>query len=308
VVKENFLQHLAVERRLSQGTIAAYGVSLGLFETFLSALPDARTLESADGDNIRDWMETLMEGGKSASYVNRSLAALRTFYKFCFAKGIIDVDPAHSVLGPKKAKRLPQFLKDGEMESLVELLWKGGEVQEETFHDVRTRTIIYTFYLTGLRVSELISLDDSMVDFVSHEIKVTGKRDKQRVIPFGEELEKVLSCYIKQRDGLVERVDDALFVSEKGVRVTYAQVRTLVKENLQAVSHLDKCTPHVLRHTFATTMLNHDANLESIKKLMGHQSLNTTEIYTHTTFEQLRRTYGDAHPRAVTKKKNEKPR
>ena len=194
------------------------------------------------------------------------------------------------------------------MDSLVGLLWTGGEGQDEIFYNVRTRTIIYTFYLTGLRVSELISLDDSMVDFVSREMKVTGKRNKQRVIPFGEELERVLSYYMKRRDESVEREDDALFVSEKGVRVTYAQVRRLVKENLQAVSNLDKCTPHVLRHTFATAMLNHDANLESIKKIMGHQSLNTTEIYTHTTFEQLRRTYGDAHPRAVTEKKNEEPR
>lgn len=308
MVKENFLQHLAVERRLSEGTVMAYGVSLGLFEAFLLALPEPRTLETADGDNIRDWMEALMEDGKSSSYVNRSLAALRTFYKFCFAKGTIDVDPARSVLGPKKAKRLPRFLKDSEMDSLVGLLWTGGEGQDEIFYNVRTRTIIYTFYLTGLRVSELISLDDSMVDFVSREMKVTGKRNKQRVIPFGEELERVLSYYMKRRDESVEREDDALFVSEKGVRVTYAQVRRLVKENLQAVSNLDKCTPHVLRHTFATAMLNHDANLESIKKIMGHQSLNTTEIYTHTTFEQLRRTYGDAHPRAVTEKKNEEPR
>ena len=137
-----------------------------------------------------------------------------------------------------------------------------------------------------------------MIDFVSRELKVTGKRDKQRVVPFGEELEKMLREYIGRRDAAVSREDDALFVSGKGKRVTYAQVRKLVKENLQAVSSLDKCSPHVLRHTFATAMLNHDANLESVKKLLGHQSLNTTEIYTHTTFELLKKTYGNAHPRA----------
>lgn len=299
-VKERFLQYLSVERRLSAGTVEAYGVSLRLFEDFLLTLPEPRELVAADGDSVRDWMEHLMEQGKSVAYVNRSLAALRTFYKFCLVSGVVDVDPAHSVTGPKKSKRLPRFLKESEMNNLVEMLWKDREGQVEPFANVRTRTIIYTFYLTGLRASELISLDDSMVDFVSRELKVTGKRNKQRVIPFGEELEKVLSSYMRRRDAEIRREDDALFVSQKGARVTYAQVRRIVKENLRLVSSLDKCTPHVLRHTFATTMLNHDANLESIKKLMGHQSLNTTEIYTHTTFEQLKRTYGEAHPRAIS--------
>lgn len=297
-VDERFLQHLSVERRLSSGTVEAYGVSLRLFRDFLSALPDPRTLETADSDNIRDWMERLMENGKSAAYVNRSLAALRTFYRFCLAGGILSVDPAHSVAGPKKPKRLPRFVKDSEMEALADMMWKDRGDPEEPFDDVRARTIIYVFYLTGLRAAELISLDDSMVDFVNRELKVTGKRDKQRVVPFGDELENVLRVYIGRRDATVSREDDALFVSGKGKRVTYAQVRKLVKENLQTVSSLDKCSPHVLRHTFATAMLNHDANIESIKKLLGHQSLNTTEIYTHTTFEQLKRTYGDAHPRA----------
>lgn len=297
-VGERFLQHLSVERRLSSGTVEAYGVSLRLFRDFLSALPDPRSLETADSDNIRDWMERLMENGKSAAYVNRSLAALRTFYRFCLAGGILSVDPAHSVSGPKKPKRLPRFVKDSEMDALADMMWKGRDDLEEPFDDVRARTIIYTFYLTGLRAAELISLDDSMVDFVSRELKVTGKRDKQRVVPFGEELEKMLREYIGRRDAAVSREDDALFVSGKGKRVTYAQVRKLVKENLQAVSSLDKCSPHVLRHTFATAMLNHDANLESVKKLLGHQSLNTTEIYTHTTYELLKKTYGNAHPRA----------
>lgn len=297
-VGERFLQHLSVERRLSSGTVEAYGVSLRLFRDFLSALPDPRSLETADSDNIRDWMERLMENGKSAAYVNRSLAALRTFYRFCLAGGILSVDPARSVSGPKKPKRLPRFVKDSEMDALADMMWKGRDDLEEPFDDVRARTIIYTFYLTGLRAAELISLDDSMVDFVSRELKVTGKRDKQRVVPFGEELEKMLREYIGRRDAAVSREDDALFVSGKGKRVTYAQVRKLVKENLQAVSSLDKCSPHVLRHTFATAMLNHDANLESVKKLLGHQSLNTTEIYTHTTFELLKKTYGNAHPRA----------
>lgn len=298
-IKESFLQYIGTERRLSPKTVETYAISLGLFEDFLAKLPDARVLAEADGDNIRDWMERLMEQGRSAAYVNRSLAALRTFYKFCFAQGVVQVDPAHSIVGPKKAKMLPRFFKETEMDKLFEVL--DADVADENgnaiYDKVCTRTIIYMLYLTGLRASELISLDDAMVDMVNNELKVTGKRNKQRILPFGEELRDVLTGYIALRDSVVCRKDEALFVNEKGERVTYDKVRRVVKNNLSQVSNLKKCTPHVLRHTFATTMLNHDANLESIKKLMGHQNLNATEVYTHTTFEQLKKIYNEAHPR-----------
>lgn len=293
MIYDKFIRYISVERRLSEKTVETYASTLKLFRDFLETLPEARTLETADSDNIRDWMELLMEQKCSAAYVNRSLAALRTFYKYCYATGVIATDPARSVVGPKREKRLPRFLKENEMDRLVDLLGNG----ENTFYNVRTRTIIYVLYLTGLRAAELISLDDNMISFVNRELKVTGKRNKQRVIPFGEELHNILSEYIAVRNDNVERKDDALFVSDKGKRITYGQVRKIVKETLPLVSSLDKCTPHVLRHTFATTMLNHDANLESIKKLLGHQSLNTTEVYTHTTFEQLKKIYKEAHPR-----------
>lgn len=293
MIYNKFIQYISVERRLSVKTIETYASTLKLFKDFLEMLPEARTLETADSDNIRDWMEQLMEQKCSPAYVNRSLAALRTFYKYCYATGVMMKDPARSIVGPKRAKRLPRFLKENEIDRLVDLLSNG----EMTFDNVRTRTIIYMLYLTGLRAAELISLDDNMISFVNRELKVTGKRNKQRVIPFGEELHNILSEYIAVRNDNVERKDDALFVSDKGERITYGQVRKIVKETLPLVSSLDKCTPHVLRHTFATTMLNHDANLESIKKLLGHQSLNTTEVYTHTTFEQLKKIYKEAHPR-----------
>lgn len=298
-IKERFLQHLSTERRLSPKTVETYAVSLKLFEQFLVSLPDARTLVTADSDNIRDWMEQLMEQRRSAAYVNRSLAALRTFYKFCLTNGVVEVDPAHSVTGPKKPKRLPHFFKESEMEKILGMFDERIEQSEGRcrFNAVRTRTIIYILYLTGLRASELISLDDSMVDMVSREIKVTGKRNKQRVIPFADELHAVLQDYVSLRDATVTRQDNALLVDDKGKRIAYVKVRAIVKENMSAVSTLKKCSPHVLRHTFATTMLNNDANLESIKKLLGHQSLGTTEIYTHTTFEKLKQIYNEAHPR-----------
>ena len=168
----------------------------------------------------------------------------------------------------------------------------------DDFDHVRARTIIYVLYLTGLRASELLSLDDNMIDFVNKEIKVTGKRNKQRIIPFAQELQDVICSYLALRDEKIERTDNALLVGNKGKRLTYSQLRKIVKENLSLVSTMVKLSPHLLRHTFATSMLNHDANLESIQKLLGHQSLNATEIYTHTTFEQLKRIYNEAHPRS----------
>lgn len=280
-------------------TVTTYSQSLKLFDEFIAALPDPRTLETADSDNIRDWMEQLMEQGRSAAYVNRSLAALRTFYKFCFAQRVVAVDPAHGVVGPKKEKRLPRFFREGDMDKLLDSFDEAEPTGDDKSRlgDMRKRAIINVLYHTGLRASELISLDDSMVDMVANQLKVTGKRNKQRMVPFGEDLHNVLKEYVTLRDRVVDRQDDALFVDNKGKRVTYNTVRQIVKTEMSAVSSLDKCTPHVLRHSFATSMLNHDANLESIKKLLGHQSLNTTEIYTHTTFEQLKKIYNEAHPR-----------
>ena len=220
---------------------------------------------------------------------------MRSFYRFALARGMVQRDPAHGVTGPKKAKVLPQFVKEKEMDQLLdEMHW-----QEDDYKDVRARTIIITFYTTGIRLSELTGLDDAMVDFENCQLKVTGKRNKQRIIPFGEELKESLRRYMDIRDNTFGvRQTTALFVNNKGKRMTSPQVRDIVKARLAQVSTLKKRSPHVLRHTFATTMLNHDAGLESVKKLLGHESLTTTEIYTHTTFEQLKRVYEKAHPRA----------
>lgn len=292
-IKERFLQYITAERRLAQRTVETYENTLKLFGEFLAALPEPRTLVEADAENIRDWMGWMMENKRSVAYVNRLIAALRTFYKFCLMEGTVDKDPARAVLGPKKPKRLPRFVREKDMDRLLQIM----EEKEKTFNNVRARTIIYILYLTGMRASELLSLDDDMVDFVSREIKVTGKRNKQRIIPFGEELHNILREYIDLRDKTVERENNALFVGDKGKRMTYDKLRVTVKDNLALVSAMQKLSPHLLRHTFATSMLNHDANLESIQKLLGHQSLNATEIYTHTTFEQLKRIYNEAHPR-----------
>ena len=288
-----FLNYLKFERNRSDLTIKNYGEDLRSFEEFYGNLDSRLSWESVDSDIIRDWMESMMDKGNNATSINRRLSALRSFYRFALTRKLVDKDPVHGVTGPKKGRPLPQFLKENEMDRLLD-----AESWTEGFEDVRDRTVIMTFYETGIRLSELIGLDDSMVDFSNRQLKVTGKRNKQRVIPFGEELLVTFRDYMKCRDKEVNRQSEALFVSAKGQRMTSSQVREAVRKNLSKVCTRKKRTPHVLRHTFATAMLNNKAGIESVKKLLGHESLSTTEIYTHTTFEQLKREYYSAHPRA----------
>ena len=274
-------------------TIINYRMDLEEFERFYKELDNQLSWESVDSDVVRNWMEYMMDRGNSASSVNRRLSALRSFYRFSLRRNLVGKDPVHGLQGPKKQKPLPQFLKESEMERLLE-----SEMWTDSYKDVLERTIIITFYVTGVRLSELIGLDDKDIDNVTCEIKVTGKRNKQRIIPFGKELAEQFAQYQQVRNGTAMGNTTAFFRTEKGKRMTAAQVRSLVKKNLSKVSTLKKRSPHVLRHTFATAMLNHDAGLESVKKLLGHESLSTTEIYTHTTFEQLKKVYKNAHPRA----------
>ena len=288
-----FLNYLKFERNRSDLTIKNYGEDLRAFKEFYRNLDSRLSWKSVDSDIIRDWMESMMDKGNNATSINRRLSALRSFYRFALARKLVDKDPVHGVTGPKKGRPLPQFLKENEMDRLLDAgSWMEG------FEDVRDRTIIMAFYETGIRLSELIGLDDCMVDFSNRQLKVTGKRNKQRVIPFGEELLATLCDYMKCRDKEADRQSEALFVTAKGQRMTSSQVREGVRKNLSKVCTLKKRTPHVLRHTFATAMLNNKAGIESVKKLLGHESLSTTEIYTHTTFEQLKREYYSAHPRA----------
>lgn len=291
---EKFLDYLEAERNYSPRTIESYKADLEAFEQYFKTLDSQLAWESIDSDVVRGWMEYMMDGGNTASTVNRRLSALRSLYRFALVRNMVTRNPAHIVKGPKKAKLLPQFVRESDMDRLLDGtgMWNG------TFEDMRARTILMMFYETGIRLAELVSLDDSAVDFVEAQIKVTGKRNKQRIVPFGPELENALEAYIKERDAQVKNHCEALFVDDRGRRMTPERVRALVKDNLQKVTTMKKRSPHVLRHSFATAMLNNDAGLESVQKLLGHESLATTEIYTHTTFEQLKKVYNKAHPRA----------
>jgi len=291
---EDFLNYLRYERNRSELTVRRYDHCLKDFESFFTNQNSQLSWESVDSDVIRDWMESMMDKGDMASTVNNCLSAVRSFFRFALARNLVSRDPAHSIKGPKKQKPLPQFVRVEEMDRLIDQPGMWGD----SYQDLRARTIIILFYETGIRLSELLGLDDADVDFSARQLKVTGKRNKQRVIPFGEELEQVLREYVEQRNKQPLQLEQAFFLNDKGRRITKPLVEKIVHESLSKVTTLRKRSPHVLRHTFATAMLNNGSGLESVRKLLGHESVATTEIYTHTTFEQLKRVYENAHPRA----------
>ena len=281
------------ERNYSKRTIVSYGEDLKAFESYFKSLDDRLSWESIDSDIIRDWMESMMDKGNTATSINRRLSALRSLYRFALSHHLVEKDPAHKLNGPKKKKPLPYFLKEREMDQLLDqVAWS------DSYKDVCARTIILTFYETGVRLSELTGLKERDVDFHEMQMKVTGKRNKQRIIPFGDELKNALAAYIDVRDKNIAKLSDEVFLDEKGNKMKDAHVRYVVEKWLPKVCTLKKHSPHVLRHSFATSMLNNNAGLESVKQLLGHKSLETTEVYTHTTFEQLKRVYTSAHPRA----------
>lgn len=288
-----FSNYLKLERNYSERTIESYRKDLELFEEFVRRRGDELNLLSADSDIVRNWVVDMMEGGCQPSTVNRKLSTLRSFYRFLRARGIVSSSPVSRIKGPKGRKPLPQFLRESEMNRLLDETDLG-----DGFTGELNRAVIATFYETGIRLAELVDLDDRDVDLASRTIKVTGKRDKQRIIPFGNELAGILANYIHARESVESLEAGPLFVDLKGRRVSRHKVYYLVRNSLAKVSSVKKKSPHVLRHTFATTMLNNHAELTAVKELLGHESISTTEIYTHTTSEELKAIYKQAHPRA----------
>ena len=290
---DSFLDYLQYERCYSEETVKAYREDLRQFEDFVREDIGDSKLSEVKAEQVRDWIVSLMDSGYASTSINRKLSSLRSFYKFLLREGELVVDPLQRVTGPKNKKRLPVFLRESEMDRLLDETDFG-----EGFKGCRDRMIIEMFYATGMRLSELIGLDDCDVDFSSSLIKVTGKRNKQRLIPFDEGLAKTMTEYVDVRNSTVLARSDAFFVRENGERLSRSIVENIVKRNLSKVVTQKKRSPHVLRHTFATAMLNNDAELGAIKELLGHESLATTELYTHTTSEELKKVYNQAHPRA----------
>lgn len=290
---DSFLDYMRYEQNCSQLTIIAYKEDLSQFYQFVEDNCDEFDVTLIDSDIIRDWIMLLMSEKFTATSVNRKLSTLRSFYKYLLRKSIVTADPLRKIVGPKNKRPLPVFLREKEMNELMDDVDYG-----EGFIGVRDHLIIEMFYMTGMRRAELIGLRDVDIDFSGQLIKVTGKRDKQRLIPFGKELENSMRKYLAERKAINNQIDQSFFVDAKGGPLSPGQVYRIVQINLSKVVTQKKRSPHVLRHTFATTMLNHDAQLGAVKELLGHSSLATTQIYTHTTFEELKKTYKQAHPRA----------
>lgn len=293
LVTDSFLDYLLYERNYSGSTVKAYRTDILELQKFGEEMLGDLTPSDVDAELVREWIASLMDKGHVSNTINRKLSSIRAYYKFLLRRGEVEADPLRKITGPKKKKPLPVFLREVEMDKLLDDIDFG-----EGFEGCRDHLIIETFYATGMRLSELIGLDDKDVDFSASLIKVTGKRNKQRLIPFDKELRHSMQEYVMARNEALPVRSDAFFVRENGKRLCRNIVAYLVKRNLSKVVTVKKRSPHVLRHTFATAMLNNGADLGSIKELLGHESLATTEIYTHTTFEELKKVYNQAHPRA----------
>jgi integrase/recombinase XerC len=291
---KSFLDYLRHERNYSERTVEEYRTDLEKFQAFFREEDEMLEWEFVDADIVRRWILGMMDKGAKTTSVNRRLSALRSFYKFLLKKEVVKVNPLTKVQGPKNEKPLPYFVREADMDRLLDEMDFG-----EGFEAKRDKVIIETFYATGIRLSELVGLDDRDVDFAANRLKLTGKRNKQRYVPFGEELRRSLLAYIDVRNEQLElECDGPLFVNKKGERISRVKVGNLVKKNLSRVVSMKKRSPHVLRHSFATSMLNNHAELNVVKELLGHASLAATQIYTHTTFEELKEVYKLAHPRA----------
>ena len=297
---QSFVDYLRYERNLSERTIKGYSAGLEAFERFFKRLDAELCWDNLDEDVIRDWMMAMMEEGNRTGSICCRLSSVRAFYKFLLKRGLVDRNPAHLVVAPKREKNLPIFVREDQMDRLLD-----GNYFPEDFVGVRDRLILLAFYSTGMRLSELTGLALDDVDCKQSQVRVTGKRNKQRVIPFGAEMMSSIRSYLAMRHAmLMEKGIESnwFFVSEKsGGRMPDSKVRQIVQAYLGQVTTLRKKSPHVLRHSFATSMLNHRADLQSVKELLGHERLSTTEIYTHTTFEELKDMYNQAHPRAPKK-------
>jgi integrase/recombinase XerC len=288
----SFLDYLRVEKRYSGHTLIAYETDLQQFEKYLQDTYEVHSLGEVRPSFVRSWLVKLMEEGLSARSVNRKITALKSFYKYAMRKGILSSNPMLKVSSPKSSKRLPEYVEAEKLDLLLD-----HTEFPDTLDGKRDHLIIELFYGTGIRLSELLGLRTEDIQFSKHQIRVTGKRNKQRIIPLFAELENRIKAYLEEiRSKGVS--GNHLFVFDDGKPLYPMYVYRLVNRYLSMVSTRKKKSPHVLRHSFATEMLNKGADLNAIKELLGHANLSATQVYTHNTIEKLKKVYSNAHPRA----------
>ena len=294
VLKE-FESYLVSEKRFSEHTVIAYKKDLNQFIDF-ALIDSMNSLKEVNHQIVRGWIVQLIENKTTNLSVNRKLSTLRTFFKWLVKSNMLEADPMLKVKGPKSEKRLPSFAKQSEMNSAI-----AQDFFSDDFEGVRDMLIVETFYQTGIRLSELINLKEN--DISSSSIKVLGKRNKERIIPISNNLSGLFETYrnFKIKMGLIEPY---FFLSAKGNKLYPKLVYRKINSYLGSVTNLDIKSPHVLRHTFATHMLNNGAGLEVLKDILGHASLSATQVYTHNSFAQLNNIYSQAHPRGHNNKKD----
>lgn len=289
---EDFLIYLQAERRYAMHTIKAYKNDLNQFHAFCQET--GREGMDLNFKAIRSWVVYLMDSGYSSRSVHRKLTSLSTYCHYLIKEGELDSNPVERVLKPKMNKRVPNFVEEGKMDLLLEEYEFG-----EGFTGIRNRLVLDLLYQTGMRRSELIGLKMGSINREGKSLKVMGKRAKERIIPLGEELLVALDKYMEIRKDIVaDNETDRLIVTKKGGAAYDKLIYRIVNNYLAMVTTLDKKSPHVLRHTFATHMLNGGADLNAIKELLGHANLSATQVYTHNTYKKLKSIYNQAHPRA----------
>lgn len=295
MLKDRFVQFLEFEKRCSPHTLVAYSQDLEQFSLFLSQTYNLDSIEMADHQMVRSWFISLIETGTTPRTITRKMSSLKSFFRFAQANGFTGTNPMLKVSAPKVAKRLPEFVEQDKMERLVTF----SEISDKHI-TLRDKTILLVFYSTGIRLSELINIRIEDVDIVKGAIRVLGKRNKERIVPIGSEVIDQIERYLHERSRIVQdnNKNPLLFTNNRGTKLYPKLVYRIVHTWLSQVSTRKKLSPHVLRHTFATHMLDNGADLNAIKDILGHTSLAATQVYTHNTITKLKSVYKQAHPRA----------
>lgn len=289
-----FLDYLKFEKRYSLHTIISYQTDLADFQSFLEKNYGSPEINQVNHSIIRSWLAHLKEEGLSAKSINRKISCLKSLFKYLLKTGHIDSTPMGKVVSPKVGKKLPVFVKEDDTKNLLTAL----NTSTEDWRTLNAKVIITLLYATGMRLSELIGLRDRQIDFSRLQIKVLGKGNKERIIPFSQKIAEEIKEYQQLKKKQFDVTGDTLLVTEKGNKMYPRYVWLLVNQYLARVSTLDKRSPHILRHTFATHLMNQGADLNAVKELLGHSSLAATQVYTHTTIEKLKDIHKKSHPRS----------
>lgn len=292
---QSFIDYLKFEKRYSVYTIRSYHDDLIQFFSFLHTQYGSLKLKEVSQRFIRSWLASLKDDHVTARTINRKISTLKSFFKYHLRNGTIENTPMFNISSPKVSKRLPVFIKEQDLTDLTKAL----KINTEDWDSLNTKMLVTVFYSTGMRLSELINMKEKQIDFSRKQIKILGKGNKERIIPVGEELLATIKEYINEKRKIFEKTGEILLVSSKGKKLYAKYAYNLVRKILaEEVKTLDKKSPHVLRHTFATHLMNNGANLDAVKELLGHASLASTQVYTHNTIEKLKNVYKKAHPKA----------